>query len=141
METNTKIPVKAVIYHVADGNTAIKAYANIAIGDYLYINSFSVVVSSYSNTDLLVYPPSVKCGNGKYKRIVEFPGWEESSLKEKIDKLCTFAYGRYEDDNNTLGKWTDPIYIGIEELVNLGKKNVQSSRKSTGEIDLSDIPF
>ena len=140
MDNSNKIPIRATIYHVADGRTAIKAYANVAIGDYLYINSFSIALSAYVN-ELLVYPPSVKCRDGKYKRIVEFPNWKDSPLKEKIDKLCIFAYGKYEDDNSTLGKWTDPIYVGIEELVGLDKKSAQRSQESTNGIDLSDIPF
>ena len=143
MEVNNKIPIRAMIYHVADGRTAVKAYANIAIGDYLTINSFSIACSSIDNNDLLVYPPTVRCKNGNYKRIVEFPGWDKSSLKKKIDKICKLAYRKYEDDRQT-NLYGDPVYVGIEELVNFEKTNTQNPQESNNnnESDLeSIIPF
>lgn len=146
MEVNNKIPIRALIYHVADGRTAVKAYANVAIGDYLTINSFSIACDSVDNNTLVVYSPTVRanCKNGKkYKRIVEFPGWEESDLKSKIDKVCILAYRKYEDDRQMM-QYGDPVYVGIEELVNFKKEGTQNPQKSADDNNSdweSNIPF
>ena len=147
MKNDGRIPIKATIYHVADGRMAVKAYANVIIGDYLAINSFSIAFSSSEN-ELVVYPPSVKCGgkamNGKkerYKKIVEFPHWEYGRLKDVIDRLCIFAYRRYEDDHNTLGQYCEPAYIGIEDLTGFDENKIKDSQESIDAIELGDIPF
>ena len=140
MDNNRKIPIRATIYNVADGRTAIKAYASIIIGDYLAINSFSIAVSSFEN-ELVVFPPSVKCGNNRYKKIVEFPHWKEGRLKKVIDRQCILAYKRYEDDHSTLYKYGEPAYIEIDDLTGFVEKTVQESQEPTDAIDLGDIPF
>ena len=127
MEKSSRIPIKAMIYHVADGRTVVKAYANVMFGKHLSINSFSIAMSSINN-DMVVYPPSTRCGGNKYKRIVEFPDYQNSRLKDQIDKVCLLAYAQYEDDGE-LRRYTEPVYVGIEELVGSSKTNAQNLRE------------
>ena len=119
MDNKTKIPIRAMIYHIADGKTAIKAFANVSIGDFMYINSFSIAVSSYGD-ELVVYPPTTKCINKKYKKIVEFPNHNNSKLLDTITKVCKLAYAKYEDDGE-LNRFGDPFYIKVEDLIDFDK--------------------
>lgn len=139
MKTDGKIPIKAAIYTVTDGKTAVKAYANVAFGDSLYINSFSVALSSITG-ELTVYPPSVRCGGNRYKRILEFPGRGNNKLKEAITKVCLLAYAKYEDDKEP-GVFGEPIYVNVGDLVDFEKVNAISQQKEGGDAELEDLTF
>ena len=124
MDNNTRIPIKAEIYHIADGKNTIKAYANVAIGDYMFINSVSIAVGSFNN-QLIVYPPSNKYWNKHkkkidFKRILEFKS--NCRLWEVITKVCLLAYAKYGSDKR-LGVFGEPMYIKIEDLVDTTKTN------------------
>lgn len=137
MKTDGKIPIKAEIYAVTDGKTAVKAYANVAFGDSLYINSFSVALSSITG-ELTVYPPSVRCGGNQYKKILEFPGRGSNKLKEAITRVCLLAYAKYEDDKEP-GVFGEPTYINVGDLVDFKKADVASQQKEKSDTELEDL--
>ena len=150
MESTNKIPIRARIYHVVEGQRALKAYADVAIGDYLCINSYSIAYSykhknrdEDGNDDVIVFTPTAKRENGEYKRIVEYPNWDENRLKDIIAKLCKQAYKKYEDDG-TLRVYTKPIYVGIDELVDFNKSVDQNPHKSVDDNErdwASEVPY
>lgn len=142
--SNVKIPIKAQIYSIGDGKYTTKAFANVAVGDYLFINSFSVALSSYQN-EMTVFPPSIRCSNGSYKKILEFPKHTSSKLLETIQKVCLDAYYAYEDSGE-LHRWTKPRYVKIEDLLDLEKHDDNIPQKSAEVTNFhsdvyGDIPF
>lgn len=142
MEKKIRIPIKARIYSVADGRYAKKAYANVTIGDYLSINSYSVGANS-TGDGLVVYRPSVRFGENKFKKIVEYVNRDKSRLEKAIEEACIRAYKQNEFDG-TIQQDSEPIYIGIEDLINTNTNNYQVGQESSRNISLDDdlvVPF
>lgn len=138
-----KIPIKAKIYSVKDGRYGLNAFANVMIGDYLSINSYSIIPDPKGGGTLVVFRPRVFLGNNNFKYIVEYINRKNSKLERQIEKACRYAYGKYEDDGR-LQQYSEAYYIGIEDLINsevINAQDPEESAKNTTSDDDYVVPF
>ncbi len=138
-----KIPIKAMIYYAKPGRYGLSALANVMIGDYLSINSYSIVPNPKGGGTLVVFRPRVFLGDNNFKYIVEYVNRKKSKLESQIEKACRYAYEKYEDGGG-LQQYSETYYIGIEDLINseaINAQNPEESAKNTTSDDNYVVPF
>lgn len=143
-----KIPIKAKIYYAKDGATALKAYANVNIGDMVFVNSYAISNTMNNPNTLRAFPPSYKSKNSGYKPYIEFADSETNPLSAAIYKACKSAYCHYEDTGR-LHEYGETIYLDLGEIESreLGRAvegdSLVKSEKIMLEDDISilDVPF
>ena len=119
---STKIYVKAKIYAVTDGTTAPKAYANVAIGDILNINSY-VITNTFGDPDRMnAFAPSRKDRlSGGYKPFIEFAYPAKNALVDAIKKACQSAYELYSSTGR-LHEYGRAFAVDIDNLFGSAEK-------------------
>lgn len=119
---SSKIYVKAKIYAVTDGTTAPKAYANVAIGDLLNVNSY-VVTNTFGDPDRMnAFAPSRKDRlSGGYKPFVEFAYPAKNALVSAIKKACQSAYELYSSTGR-LHEYGRAFAVDIDNLFGSAEK-------------------
>lgn len=140
-----KIKVKAEIYHVADGRTAKKAFANISINDKVFINSFSITNTSKRPDAMSVFPPGYNGKDGRKHPFIEFNNQQNNPLYAAIVSACLDAYKKYSDTGR-LHEFGDEFTIDLDRLTNEHGEATESlmeelqSENAFDEVSLDDIP-
>ena len=134
-----KISVKAKIYAVTDGATAPKAFANVAIGDLLNINSYAVT-NTYGDPDRMnAFAPSRKDKlSGEYKPYIEFAYPAKNSLVDAIKKACQSAYELYSSTGR-LHEYGKAFAVDIDNLFGPAEKPAKIA-ENTGSGSSMDTP-
>lgn len=136
----TKLKVRAKIYSIMDGQTAIKAYANVDVGGLLCINSYTVSNSIKEPDSLFAFPPSYRRKNGGYKPYIEFPYNKDNPLADAIVRACKFAYRRFEETGK-LHEYGEEVEVDYDDFLQWAKTPDDLGGKDDDVIDLSDVPF
>lgn len=126
--------VKAKIYSVMDAQTTKKAFANVSIGGYIHINSYTVSNKIDDPDSMYAFPPSYAGKNGKYKPYMEFPNYKDNPLAKAIYKACISAYKHYEGTGR-LHEYGDEIEVDLSDF------KLPEKAELLEEINLENIPF
>lgn len=139
-----KIPVKAKVYYATQGQTAIKCLANVAIGDLICINSYTVSNTIERPDRLNAFPPSYQLKNGKYKPNIEFPNSRNNPLLTAIYKACCSAYKHYEDTHK-LHEYGETYEVEVGESQQTpdprDMETIINDPNLDEPIDISNLPF
>lgn len=143
-----RLKVKAKIYHLADSQTSVKAFANVNIGDIICINSYTVSNKITDTEKIYAFPPSYRKNGGIYKPYVEFPNSKNNPLMTAIYKACLSAYRRYEDTGQ-LHEYGETFEVDLDRLEQIRSEECKQIEEETSdlpwdttdEITISDIPL
>ena len=140
-----ELKIKAKIYHVTDGKTAKKAFANISINDEIFINSFSITNTSKRPDTMSVFPPGFNGKDGRKHPFIEFNGQQNNPYYAAIISACLDVYQKYSDTGR-LHEFGSEFTVNLDKLTNEHEEATKSlmnqlqSENSFDEVSLDDIP-
>lgn len=111
------LAVKAKIYQFKDSRTSIKAFANVSIGDILFIGSITVSNTMEHPDRIDVFMPSYRLRNGNYVPHISFNNIGHNKLWAAIRAACLDAYQRFSADRSQLHMYGKPFNVKIEDLL------------------------
>lgn len=139
----SKLSVRAKIYAIKDGATAIKGFANVEIGGFMFINSVTVTNTLDHPDKLEVYPPSYRLRNGSYKPQIEFAHAGQNKLWAAFRQACLSAYKHYSDTKR-LHEYGATCEVEIDSLLELTKDGpltaINTVFGTCEEVAVNDIP-
>lgn len=109
-----RIPIKAKVYRATDSQTAIKVFANVSIGGFMHINSYTVSNTLANPDKLSVFPPSYKFGS-IYRPHIEFASPKKNALVKAIEKACTSAYEIYASTGE-FQRYGETFMVNLDKL-------------------------
>ena len=114
MERDNSIPVRAKVYSIDNNGIGLRCLVNVALGNFMYINSVGVMPDKKHINELYISMPSWS-RNGKRKPYIEFPDITGNNLLKAISNAAISAYKQYENDKS-LHKYGKTFYVKVDKL-------------------------
>lgn len=120
MEKDSIIPIRAKVYSVDEKGIGLRCLVNVALGNFMYINSVGVMPDKKHTNELYISMPSWS-RNGKRKPYIEFPDTAGNNLLKAISEAAISAYKKYEN-NKSLHEYGDVFYVKVDRLYDITPK-------------------
>ena len=136
---DSTIEVYATIYAV-NGRDPRKVFANVAVGEFMYINSICVMPDTFGqNDEIYVGMPYYNARNQKRKAYIEYPKMNNNPLYLTIYEAIKSAYDEYRNTEKISKKPGKYFFLSLDKLAAFKTRTSKPSQNSTEDFDDSDF--